>query len=343
MYKHKWAAIIYGRSYHVDFRFITLPQDFSNQEKDWASRYILATFSHANKLSAHPRWSLFKNDSHCVVGVTCMVRDLLVNLEQDLIDLLSKDNRGRPLYIFVGYVTQLDRRKRLLDFPFFSDRYLDSFQNLYQYLQQVWWIEEYHKDSKKPLLSNYQPIDFANQKFQIGDTLELAKQINHQEKYPNQTYLWHNSLEQKQKLWLTSAVSHQEISVCLGDQTIRNIVNTPFLNQTAICESAEIIEGCAIKKIERAESHLSAEVTSNSDNLSQVITNKVKEDIALTLHHAHLVKNKSRNLIKNVSSRSLNNTLSKPSQEINTLTEKDSNFGFKTKVKEPKNSEQEWF
>jgi hypothetical protein len=344
MYKHKWAAIIYGRSYHLDFRFITIPQDFTNQKKDWASQYILATFSHANKLSSHPRWSLFKNDTHCVVGVTCMVRDLLVNLEQDIIELLSKDNRGRPLYVFVGYVTQLDRRKRLLDFPAYSDLYLQAFQDLYQYILKVWWVEEYYKDSKKPILNDYQPLDFANQKIQFHDTLDIAKQINHQEKYPHQTYLWHNTSEQKQKLWVASAISHQAISVCLGDQTIRNIINSPFLNQTAICESSEAIEGCAIKKIANNQQTLpTRSILSSTENLSQVITKKVKEDIELTLHHANLVKNKSRDLLQTIRDRSLVKLSSSETPTDKNNDELENNFGFKIKSTSNTESDREWF
>ena len=81
---HEWAAIIYGRSYHIDFRFISIPQDFTNIEKNWAAQYILSTFRQANKLSSSPRWSLFKNRSHCILGVTCMVRDLLAGMDQSL-------------------------------------------------------------------------------------------------------------------------------------------------------------------------------------------------------------------------------------------------------------------
>jgi hypothetical protein len=345
MYKHKWAAIIYGRSYHLDFRFITIPQDFTDREKDWAARYILDTLSQANKLSSHPRWSLFKNDTHCVVGVTCMVRDLLVDLEPEINDSLSKDNRGRPLYVFVGYVTKLDRRKRLLDFPAYSDRSLQAFQELYQYISQVWWVEEYYKDSKKPIFNDYQPLDFANQEFNINEVLEIIKQINHQEKYPDLTYLWHNTSEQKRKLWVTAAISYEPISVCLGDRTIKNIMNSPFLNQTVTCESSEVIEGCAIKKVNNDRSILPTKTNlSPTENLSQVITKKVKEDIELTLHHANLVKNKSRDLLQNISDRSLISLSLSETLIDKEPEEQKNNFGLKSKASSNTDKdEQQWF
>ena len=350
MYKHKWAAIIYGRSYHLDFRFITIPEDFMESDKNWAADYILATFSQANKLSSRPRWSLFKNESHCVIGVTCMVRDLLVDMERNIIDLLSKDNRGRPLYVFVGYVTQLERQKRLLDFPPFTEECLQSFQDLYQYILEVWWVEEYYKDSKKPILNEYMPLDFQNQRVKLQDTLELAKQINHQKKYPEQTYLWQNTPAQKHKLWIAAAMSHESISVCLGDRNMRNIVNSPFLNQTGVSESSEIIEGCAIKKI-NAKKNKTKKINSNlqkvkaktalppKENISRAIANKVKEDIDLTLHHATIVTNKSRNLLQNLNSYTAKNT-SQPKKSSSNSAD----FGFKTKPdKEHEGDKKEWF
>jgi hypothetical protein len=351
MYKHKWAAIIYGRSYHLDFRLITIPQDFTDREKDWASQYILDTFSHANKLSSHPRWSLLKNDTHCVVGVTCMVRDLLINQEQELIESLSKDNCGRPLYVFVGYVTQLNRRKRLLDFPAYSDFSLQAFQELYQYILQVWWVEEYYKDSKKPIFNDYQLLDFANQNFKTNDILEIIKQINHQEKHPDLTYLWHNTPEQKRKLWVASAISYEPISICLGDQELKNIINTPFLNQTVTCESTEVIEGCAIEKIQNnrckvlpTSSILPTKNTlSTPDNLSQVITKKVKEDIEITLHHANLVKNKSRDLLQNISDRSLLRLSSSKTLTDKNKNEQKNNFGLRLKSSLNKDGKEQWF
>ena len=346
MFKHKWSAIIYGRSYYVDFRFITIPQDFGDREKDWAADYILATFSQANKLSENPRWSLFKNESHCVVGVTCMVRDLLHDMDRELIDLISKDNRGRPLYVFVGYVTQLDRQKRLLDFPPYTHQDLQPFQDLHQYILQVWQVEEYYKDSKKPIFSEYQALDFHNQEVKVYDTLKLAKQINHQEKYPQQTYLWQNTFQQKQNLWVASAICHQPISVYLGDRNLKYITKSPFLNQTVITNASNLIEDCVIKKIERKQLRLPPEKTlSHRENskLSQVITNKVKSDLATTANQVKVVKNKSQNLLQKLGNNHLKQSSNSQSANQINHSHRESNFGFKAKSKPQKNLNREWF
>ena len=336
MFKHKWAAIVYGRSYHLDFRFITIPEDFTEPEINWAANYILATFRQANKLSLQPRWSLFKNESHCVLGVTCMVRDLLKHREREVIEEFSKDDLGRPLYVFVGYVTQLERQKSLANFPPYTDRSLQSFQSLYQYISEVWWVKEYYENSKKPIFNDYQTLDFPNK--ETHNIFELAGQINHQEKYPHQTYIWQNTLEQKQKLWVTSAVCYKPISVCLGEQNLKQILNSPFLNQTIITESSAVIKGCAIDKIERNRGKaFNRPETLSQQKLSQVINNKIKEDIELTLHHAKIIINKSRNFLRRNSDRS------PPSFQPYTpkRDRQNDNFGFKPPSKAQ--SDREWF
>ncbi len=49
-----------------------------------------------------------------------MVRDLIGQLGEELIEAMTKDDRGRPLYVFVGYVTQLNQGKDLLDVPAYN-------------------------------------------------------------------------------------------------------------------------------------------------------------------------------------------------------------------------------
>ncbi len=361
---HEWAAIIYGRSYHIDFRFISIPQDFTTPEKNWAAQYILSTFRQANKLSTAPKWSLFKNRSHCIIGVTCMVRDLLAGMEQSIIDLLSKDDRGRPLYIFVGYTTKLKNNSRISNFPLYQDQYLHSFQNLYQHILKVWWLEEYRRNSKQPILDSYQSQNFENyQKINQGN-LDLARQINHQGKYPHQTYLWQNTIRQKQGLWITAAVCNQPLSICISNQSIRNVINnsSPFLNQTVEGDSSSVVEGCAIRKIPNSRlktiprKEFIRDRSASQDNLTEIITDKVKEDIEVTLHQAKKIGNKSRGLWQNLGKTKtlgLKTSEQTEKQQANSSSseklEKLDDFGFKTKSKSlsqpksrsPKNND--WF
>ena len=72
--------------------------------------------------------------------------------------------------------------KSLANFPPYTDRSLQSFQSLYQYISEVWWVKEYYEDSKKPVFNDYQTLDFPDR--EAHNIFELAGQINHQEKYP---------------------------------------------------------------------------------------------------------------------------------------------------------------
>lgn len=345
---HEWAAIIYGRSYHIDFRFISIPKDFRDPEKNWAAQYILSTFRQANKLSSSPRWSLFKNRSHCIIGVTCMVRDLLAGMDQSIIELLSKDNRGRPLYIFVGYTTRLKKNSRITNFPLYQDQYLYSFQNLYQQILKVWWLEEYRKNSKQPILDSYQAQNFQNHQKISHDNLDLAKQINHQGKYPHQTYLWQNTANQKQSLWITAALCNQPLSICISNQSIRNIISnsSPFLNQTVVSDASKVLEGCAIRKIPNSKlkpiprKKPILQPSASQDNLAEIITDKVKEDIEVTLQQAKKVGNQSLGLwrkLGNPKTLELNKSEAIENQHNNPgnseKLDKLDNFGFKTKAK----------
>ena len=349
MSKQKWAAIVYGRSYQVDFRFIALPQDFTEPKKNWAAQYILATLNNANKLSGSPRWSLFKDESHCVIGVTCMVRDLLQDMAQETIELFSKDNQGRPLYVFVGYVAQIDCQPILDDFPPYTELHLQSFQNLYQYIINVWQIEEYLQDSKKPIFNQYQPIAFDSNQIKLENTSELATQINHQQKDPHHIYLWQNDAIQKQNLWATAAVCQQPISLCLGEPNLKKIRQSPFLNQIVTQDFLIAIQDFLMQQDRHQQAKLS-----HSKKLSQLIIDKVKNDLDITLQNLYLLKNKSHHLLTTIGDRSEQTQLSysQSSRDVESLQSdrsmsqlhQDSNFGFKTKSSLPEDSHQkDWF
>ena len=219
-----WAAIVYGRTYHLDFRFITVPQDFTPSDLTWASSHIVATTQQARNLAGSPRWSLFKNDRHCIVGVTCTIKDLTGHT--------AKDDRGRPLYAFVGYGTQLTSDKKITNLPAYSDR-LDNFKILYREIERVWQIRDYDLGSRQPALSQYYPIDFINPN---SDRELPATQLNTARDKPDKIYLWSNNPQQNQLLWQLSAQSLVPTATCL------NITGKP-LNNSLFSQSVQSANG----------------------------------------------------------------------------------------------------
>ena len=316
MYRQKWAGIVYGRSYHLDFRFIAIPRDFTSQELDWASPYILATTRKARKLPSSPRWSLFKNDSHCVLGVTCMVRDLLKELDDNSLEELTKDDRGRPLYVFVGYVTKLERKKCLFNLPSYTGNCLEDFQSLYQYVREVWLVKNFDREGRKPQLTHYQKLIFTNQQVQSNPAINFIEELNHQGKYSDKVFLWQDTPEQNRKLWTASAIFPEATSICLGINSTRYL-NSPFLNQTLTKLKQFTIQDrvriqskqksnlkTSKKRCDLGEGSSPWECSSRKQSISEFITQKAKEDIDLTLQHAAQAATLGQEFIDNFTDRS---------------------------------------
>ena len=326
----RWAAIVYGRSYHLDFRFITLPYNFNAEDSAWALQHIIATMQQARNLANAPRWSLFKKDDYCVVGVTCMVRDL--------IDVMVKDDQGRPLYVFVGYVTQLDRQTKL-QIPPYEGENLDRFKALYREIEPVWSIEDYERDSRSPLLSQYQTLDFPLKDLSTISDFQIP-QLNGRSKYPDKTYLWSSTFQQNHLLWLASAGCFEPTSTCLNIRG-KALTNSPFLNQTvAHLDGFQIKDRIAIGTSQTSIPK-NLEPSANS-SLSQKISLRAKEDLDLTLQQAAKLAIASQELFDNFADWS-NPQESDPDAEAqpDTTDEADS-FGFKTK-KPSTTNDRDWF
>ena len=329
----RWAAIVYGRSYHLDFRFITLPYDFTTEDSSWALQHIIATMQQARNLANAPRWSLFKRDNYCVVGVTCMVRDL--------IDVMVKDDRGRPLYVFVGYVTQLDSQQKL-QIPPYGGNDIDRFKVLYREIEPVWSIKDYERSSRSPLLSQYQTLNFPLQDLSALPDHQIP-QLNDRSKYPDKTYLWQSTSQQNQLLWLTSAECSGATSTCLNIKG-KALVNSPFLNQTvADLDGFQIRNRIVISKPTQALTSQNLKSGANS-SLSQKISLRAKEDLDLTLQQAAKLAVASQELFDNFADWS-NVSKSNPDVEarLDTSIDEADSFGFKTKKPSSTTNDRDWF
>lgn len=353
MSEKEWATIVYGRSYHLDFRFITIPDDFTERDTEWALEHILATTQQARNLTNHPRWSLFKNDSHCVAGITCMVRDLSPHSSTDPRGAIDKDNQGRPLYTFVGYVTKLNGDRELQNFPAYTREDLDSFQTLCQEIVKVWWVKNYEPDSVQPSKSYYQPLEFSE--LTISDSSELPP-LNNSSKSPERAYLSPSSDRHNDLLWLASAKCIEPTSTCLNIKG-KALVNSPFLNQTI-----DGLVGFEVKKRIKAvvdreslgststQPSLSSENSSKlHSTFSQKISDRAKEDLDLTLQQAAKVAIASQELMNSFAdwsspTNSTNSTSSTPSHEQSEPTGEGEveSFGFKTKSSSS-SDERDWF
>jgi hypothetical protein len=222
-----WSIIVYGRTYEADYRLLAIPVDFTPEDVNWARNYITATTRKPEQLPGNPRWSLFKNQKHCVIGVTCNLKDLISN------PALAVDKESRPIHVFVGYVIKVDKNNKLLylDIPHYADN-ISLFQPAYNYVKSQWLVKPY-KLRIKPQTPRFQYIqrplgwdDRTNS--QIHRNFLLNMDVH-------KVGLWPNSYQSK---WIIlenacSFVEHYEtVSLCLGMPTQNDVSESPFLNAT---------------------------------------------------------------------------------------------------------------
>ncbi|BAQ63130.1 hypothetical protein GM3708_3536 (plasmid) [Geminocystis sp. NIES-3708] len=223
----KCSAIVYGRTYEVDFRFIALPENFTDDDKKWIENYIKVTTRTAEKLTNNPRFSIVKNSQYCVFGVTCLARDLHNVIEE------TKDKYDRPLYGFFGYVISVNENVEAIHC--FLEPNIDLFKPLYNYILEHW---NTRKKLSSPIrvsynenLSKYGEIN--NQKYLDID----YKKIRYNTSSEKEIYLYPSSSEYNHSLWSITIDnilkdSVNLVSLCLNLTNKSDLENAPFLNVT---------------------------------------------------------------------------------------------------------------
>lgn len=343
-----WAPIVYGRSFHLDFRFITIPEDFGPEDLEWSTPYILATTHQARNLSKYPRWSLFRNNTHCIIGITCMVRDLIGQSEKNKIQSMVKDDHGRPLYMFAGYATQLNQETNFLKIPAYTGMQIDTFKPLYQQVKQVWLVKDYESASKHPHLSKYQTLNSVIKLIDHQSDLDIEHpiQLNHDRKSPKQIFSWPDSPHQNNQLWLEATNCLEATSICLGVKG-KLSADSPFLNQTA--SNIEEFTICDRLKSGSKSNHPNSTqsvLNNNQDTksallFSQKISYRAKSDLNLTLEQAMKIAAASQELINQMSDHGDSQSMLDNHSKSN--LDESENFGFKTKESQVPSKKQDWF
>ena len=343
--RKQWAAIVYGRSYHLDFRFITIPEDFQQSDTAWAAEHILATTRQARNLTDLPRWSLFKNDRYCIIGVTCMVRDLIGQLGKDGMEIMAKDDLGRPLYVFVGYVTQLDQHKSLLNFPAYTGQHLAAFKPLYRELEKIWLIKDYQENSRHAALSPYQALNSSIELISTEANVNQLIKLNNQRKRPKQLFLWSNTRARNCQLWIAAAKCSTATSLCL-DIKGKHLVESPFLNQS----TTQTAEFTICDRLIPQSSPRTKDIQPKSF-LPQKISQRAKADLDLTLTQAAKVAGLGQELVNHFGDRpappSTASKIDDLQSDRDSQSAAEDSFGFKTKTKakqsKPLPENQDWF
>ena len=247
----QWAPLIYGRTYEVDYRFLAIPEDFDHITQNWCLSYIQGLLQKPDALKQASRWGLFSNDKHCIFGVACLVKQLTHSFNQKYD--LTKDKANRPLYLFVGYVTQIDSDKRIDDIPSYFSLFkqnLSIFQNVIHIIEQQWLIKpyKYRSDSHTrtykyekcpdfirpfPLNFNYR-LDYKKLKPNNRNYGQVKIEYLFSE---DDMKIWPDSQTNREDLWENACkyiARHYPLSLCFGLSSEKEILDSPFMNATAL-------------------------------------------------------------------------------------------------------------
>jgi hypothetical protein len=237
-----WAPLIYGRTHDVDFRFLVTPIDFTNDHKDGIWDYIKVTTRAAETLSNNPRWLFYRGQTYCIVGVTCLIRDLMSALPEiaiehlpgDLPDDMTQDRLGRPLFAFIGYVARIDHPVII------PERNLKHFLRSYLEFVPKKWTETYATLGRDPATSgdvkSFYQVQFCPEDGVQPDKAwqpMLLDQLLPQS--PQGISLW--NIAEAQNIWWTAAKTAHPLSICIGNLSRRDLVNSRF--RVAVIEEVQ--------------------------------------------------------------------------------------------------------
>jgi len=153
----KYAPLVYSRTLKVDYRWIVIPEGFTDAEKTWVDQYVTdARKCLPDKPSLIGAWLYFSSDMLAVFGLFCHSSVLGKHLEDEPgIPSIAKDGATSPRTIdrtFVGYV--LKREEATNSFPLIQQN-IEIFQQWARTIANQW--EE--KNAQDPKESPYKSAE----------------------------------------------------------------------------------------------------------------------------------------------------------------------------------------
>ena len=219
-----WAPLVYGRTFAADYRtdLIACPEDFDESLRTWATGFIQATTLNPSQLHGRPRWSVFQDHRHRVVGITCMGSMVATN------DI--KDEHGREVYVFLGWVCQTP-------FAPLPPMDLTYFKSLYDHVRDRWREKPYEKDRLFP--KPYVPLPEP-------PAIPVAATTRHLLSYDDDwVQLW--PTENADILWRAAGNSTKPLSLCIGVAMECDAEAGPF--QNVVLAGSTLSKRIPVKKI----------------------------------------------------------------------------------------------
>ncbi len=241
--EYRWAPIVYSRTLNVDFRLLTMPEKMSQDEVDWVLEHISGTTTYADDLRESSRWSLFKNDSLCVFGLTCMAA---------LVSGIKVVADNRDLYLFAGWAARIDKtaypqaphHPPIPPLSVIKQPPFWVFRTLYDFVDLMWeddrtTLSELQKEIGRPFrrVPQMEQILKRNRHLIAEQRKAVAAesdQLNYDGlKLSTIPYESDDQAAQTQKndmIWAEAALTDKPVSVCLGLPDQSTAIKGPFLN-----------------------------------------------------------------------------------------------------------------
>ncbi len=224
MVSGKWAPLIYGRTYEIDFRFLVVPHNFDEELKNKIWEFIKISTRSPENLPGKPRWIFLKTERRCIIGVTCLVRDLLGFPGEGSEDLI-RDRHGRLLYTFVGFVSEAVVPSAI---PAMN---LDLFADPYRDLVPQKWREKYFGKSQQEI-SQSLPSQYSKQ-FRLEEQLRFdptRPRIPLEHLFPEREdsiVFW--NMEDANNILFSASQSSHPIYLCMGNLSRRELLDSRFM------------------------------------------------------------------------------------------------------------------
>ncbi|MEI7676539.1 MAG: hypothetical protein WCJ03_07150 [Bacteroidales bacterium] len=262
----KWAEIVYGRTLEVDFRFLAAPDENRQQVLAWAEPYILVSTRMAEKLSEQPRWLFVRGEQFCLIGITCMARELIAAASDPTLEAMGCDNHGCPLFLFAGYIARVGKEDLIL--PSYEALDLPLFAPLYRFVAEHWDVKPYNPKSREPISTHFQAVPLLEEEVRTVPNQTVSEDTKRVfNTNPHYVGIFPNNDVEKQDLWLLATASKKPTSLCIGLNRQRDAMDGLFLNVTV--DGVTAAETLPLQSAEQSASALPPKSQSTIDTHSQ--------------------------------------------------------------------------
>jgi hypothetical protein len=250
MLDFSWSALIYTRTYRVDYRYIIQPPDFGKDQITWLESHLAEILNVTKRqFGNHPPKELLyrfmlSSEQHWVIGIFCDVPSLLDEQERQVLadkflgnaisqkrDLspdeinrqrdLSRDEAKRRIpYMHLAYVIRKEEGKQL---PLFNFD-ISIFKPLYEYVAKIWLFPV----QKPPEILDYQSDNQVVQKlFAQEDGLSDVPDLNTNAEFLG---LYPNDDSYSRSLWYAFSRCNGPTSLLISKFVDESLKNGQFMN-----------------------------------------------------------------------------------------------------------------